>query len=239
MLEHNSIIPLYEQIAQQIRKDIEKGSFSSSKRLPSEEELSRTYEVSRITVRRAIKDLVEAGLVEKKQGKGTFICGPKLQKDLKHPATSFTDICKKNGMVASAKVLQAAIVVPKKIKIIERLGLEPGEKAVQIMRLRYANDKPLVIEDNYFPLKYAYLLSMDLENDSMYRYLREEKKVELVAGDLTLRIAHPDAKEARLLGVSRNASLLRMSGFTYLSNGEILHSCDQIGYGEDFDFIIR
>lgn len=177
--------------------------------------------------------------MEKKQGKGTFICRPKLHKDFKYPATSFSDMCKSNGMHASSKVLEAAIVTPKKVTVCQRLGLVEGEKAVRIMRLRLADKKPLVIEDVYFPMQYAYLLSIDLEHDSLYRYLREEKKVEVVAGDLTLRIAHPDAWEAKILGVSRNESLLRMSGTTYCSTGEILHSCDQIGYGEDFDFIIR
>jgi GntR family transcriptional regulator len=239
MLEYNSAVPFYEQVARLIRHDIETGKFSDTNRLPSEEALSQSYAVSRITIRRAVNELVETGLVEKKQGKGTFICRPKLHKDFKYPATSFSDMCKSNGMHASSKVLEAAIVTPKKVTVCHRLGLVEGEKAVRIMRLRLADEKPLVIEDVYFPMQYAYLLSIDLEHDSLYRYLREEKKVEVVAGDLTLRIAHPDAWEAKILGVSRNESLLRMSGTTYCSTGEILHSCDQIGYGEDFDFIIR
>ena len=71
-LDHDSIVPLYAQIIEQISRDIGNGIYQQTKRLPTEDELAEQYCVSRITIRRAINELVTQGIVEKKQGKGTF-----------------------------------------------------------------------------------------------------------------------------------------------------------------------
>ena len=97
MIDYNSVIPLYEQVANALRGDIQGGAFDATKRLPTEEELAEKYGISRITVRRAVGDLVEEGLVEKKQGKGTFIRAPKMHKDMNRSGMSFTELCAVNG----------------------------------------------------------------------------------------------------------------------------------------------
>ena len=116
---------------------------------------------------------------------------------------------------------------------------EKGEKAVRILRLRTADGKPLVIEDDYFPIQYTYLLGVDLVNQSLYQYLKEERHINIIAGKMTLRLVRANSKTAKLLRVPRNTPLLHLWGTTLCGEGEILHTCRQIGYGEDFDFIIR
>ncbi|MCD8011260.1 MAG: GntR family transcriptional regulator [Lachnospiraceae bacterium] len=239
MIDCNSAIPLYEQVYGELKADIQRGAFNATRRLPTEEELAEQYQVSRITVRRAVSELVKEGLVEKKQGKGTFVRSPKMHKDMMHSGLSFTELCAMNGKTPSTKLLAAGIERPGDAKTIEWLGLQPGEDAVRIKRLRYMDGVPCVIEDNYFPKKYSYLLGIDLEHDSLYRYLREEKGYDIVSGDMVLRIVRPSTKIAKLLGVSRSTPLLSSCGRLFRGDGEILHTCRQIGYGEDFEFIIR
>ncbi len=239
MIDHNSMTPLYQQVSNQILSDVASGEFSVNKRLPTEKEMSEQYGVSRITVRRAVSDLVVRGVLVRRQGKGTFLKTEPMRKDLKLEARSFTELCQANGKTPGSKVLEAGVVVPSDPDVIRELGLTPGEKAVRILRLRYADDKPLIIEDNHFPLKYACLLGVDLEKRSLYQYLRKEMQIEISAGSLTLRIVRADAKSAKLLGIPRNTPLLHMWGTTLCGTGEILHTCRQVGYGEDFDIIIR
>ena len=239
MLDYESIVPLYEQIMQAIKEDIQSGKFAAHKKLPTEEELSERYHVSRITIRRAVSELVKDGLVEKKQGKGTFVCAQKLHKAFNHPGMSFTEICAANGVKASAKVITTGVTIPEDPQVSRWLGIPQGTPAVRIQRLRYADGRPLVIEDNYFTMEYAYLLGIDLEHDSLYRYLREEKEIEIIAGELTLRLVRADAKSAKLLEVARGTPMLRIDSCTRKGNGDILHTCHQVGYGEDFDFIVR
>lgn len=237
-LNHNSIVPLYAQIVNQLNQDIANGLYSQTGSLPPEEELSRKYSVSRITIRRAVDELVGQGLVEKKQGKGTFICAPKMSRRLDGPM-SFTEMCAANGLTASAKLLEAGIRSPEQAYVREELGLKPGESAVRIRRLRYAGDRPLVLEDNYFPMEYAYLLSIDLEKDSTYRYLREEKGIELQRTTMRLSIIRADAKLAKLLQVARNTPQLELRGRVVRMDGQTVHTSYQAGYGENFEFIVR
>ena len=137
-------------------------------------------------------------------------------------------------------ILEAGIKIPESSETREILKLQEGEPAVRICRLRYAGDRPLVVEDNYYPLEYAYLLSIDLENDSTYRYLREVKGIELRATTMRLSIVRADAKLAKLLQVSRNAPQLEMKGrVVRLSDGQTVHTSYQVGYGENFEFVVR
>lgn len=239
MIDHNSIVPLYQQITDQILQDINSGMFSVNKRLPTEDEMSRQYNVSRITIRRAVSDLVEQGVVVKHQGKGTFVKAPPMQKNFKIAALSFTELCRANDKQAGAKVLEATVCEPTDPDVLDSLSLKKGEKAVRILRLRTADSRPLVIEDNFFPLKYTYLLGVDLTNQSLYQYLKQSQHINIMAGNLTLRIIRASSKHARLLNMPRNTPLLHLWGTTLCGDGEILHTCRQIGYGEDFDFIIR
>ena len=234
----NSIVPLYAQIVEQLQRDINNGIFSKSGRLPTETELSQQYGVSRITVRRAVDELVSQGLVEKKQGKGTFVCAPKLTRQLDGPM-SFTEMCRANGLTVSAQILDAKLCTADSPDIRKALSVESNEPVVRIRRLRYAGDKPLVLEDNFYPLEYAYLLSIDLENDSIYRYLQEEKGIELRRTAMHLRIVRADTKLSKLLQVPRNAPQLEMRGRVVRADGQTVHTSYQIGYGENFEFIVR
>ena len=239
-LDQTSIVPLYKQLKDKIKDAILDGSLKPNQKIPSELELSQTYQISRITVRNAISELVDEELLEKKQGKGTFLCPPKFTRGLGSGPMSFTEMCAANGYVAKAKILEAGIKIPESASVREMLNLKEGDPAVRICRLRYAGDRPLVLEDNYYPLEYAYLLSIDLENDSTYQYLREVKGIELRATTTRLSIVRANAKLAKLLQVPRNAPQLEMRGkVVRVSDGQTVHSSYQVGYGENFEFVVR
>ena len=238
-LDYNSSVPLYAQIVEKLQQEIEKGMFSQTGRLPTEEDLAKKYQVSRITIRRAVDELVNQKLVEKKQGKGTFLCAPKMTRRVDSGPISFSEMCAANGLVAYAKILEAGIVTPDSPEIRKILGLSEGSSAVRIRRLRYAGEKALVLEDNFYPQEYAYLLSIDLEKDSTYRYLREERGIELQRTSMRLSIVRADSEVARLLQVPQNTPQLEIKGRVIRLDGQTVHSSYQIGYGENFEFIIR
>ena len=108
-MEHNSVIPLYAQIVEYLRKDIAANVFGRNGRIPTEAELSEKYGVSRITVRRAVDELVSQGLVEKKQGKGTFVTAPRFSRRLDSGPLSFSEMCEANGLVPGAKILETGL----------------------------------------------------------------------------------------------------------------------------------
>ena len=95
-LQSESSSPLYHQLMQRLSEDIERGKYPVGSRIPPEHELEALYKVSRVTVRRALSELTAEGLLEKKQGKGTFVSTPRISQDLKS-IHSFHDACKMNG----------------------------------------------------------------------------------------------------------------------------------------------
>ena len=238
-MDHNSVVPLYAQLVEQLRRDIAGGVFAQNGRIPTEAELSTNYGVSRITVRRAIDELVAQGLVEKKQGKGTFVCAPKFSRRLDNGPLSFSEMCEANGLQPGAVLIEKGIVVPKSNSIREMLKLKEGESAVYISRLRTGNGKPLAFEESYYPMEFSDLLSIDLEKESVYRYLREVRGVNLNSSTIRLNLTKADAKMAKLLNVNRNAALLEIRGCVVRTDGRPVHTSYQCGYGEKFEFIIK
>lgn len=103
--------PLYQQIYDEIKDAIEKGVYAPKERIPSELELAEQYEVSRITVRRAVEELCSDGYLVKQQGRGTFVSTPHINRQF-HASTlqTFTALCANNGMKAGAHVVDRQIV---------------------------------------------------------------------------------------------------------------------------------
>ena len=238
-MNHDSIIPLYAQVEEQIKRDIENGVYSKNGRIPTEAELAKQYNVSRITVRRAVEDLVSQGLVEKKQGKGTFVTAQKFSRRLDTGPMGFTEMCESVGLTPSAQNLKAEICVPKSAEIRKFLQLQDREPAIHISRLRCGNGKPIAFEESYYPMIYSDLLSLNLEKESIYAYLREVKGIELRSTTIRLSIIKADARLAKLLCVPRNAAQLEIRGFVIQPDGQPVHTSYQVGYGENFEFIVR
>ena len=238
-MNHNSVVPLYAQIVEQLKQDIENGVFNKTGRIPTEAELAEQYRVSRITVRRAVDDLVNQGLVEKKQGKGTFITSQKFSRRLDNGPMGFTEMCHSMGLEPSTQILKAEVCVPKSAEVRKFLQLKEGESALYISRLRLGDGKPLAMEESYYPLEYSDLLTLNLEKESIYTYLREVKGIELRSTTIRLSIVRADAKLSKLLCVLRNAAQLEIRGFVIQPNGQPVHTSYQVGYGENFEFIVR
>ena len=96
--------PLYHQLMQRLAEDIERGKYPVGSRIPPEHELEALYKVSRVTVRRALAELTAEGMLERKQGKGTFVSTPRISQDLKS-IHSFHDACKQNGFQSGTIVI--------------------------------------------------------------------------------------------------------------------------------------
>ena len=169
-LQSESASPLYHQLMQRIRVDIEKGKYPVGSKIPPEHELEQTYQLSRVTVRRALAELTEIGLLERKQGKGTFVSVPRIQQNLKS-LHSFHDACKQNGRAPSTDVIHI-IETTADAQDAQDLNLKPGSRVVETLRLRRADGEPVVLERNRFSMAFAYLEDEDLKG-SLYAVLRE------------------------------------------------------------------
>ena len=131
ILEANAVVPLYRQLMEKLQKEITSGILKPGDRLLPEVEMAKYYQVSVITARKAMDELAAQGLIEKKQGKGTFVTSPKYGRDYTH-IQGFSESCLARGLKPGARLLQKEIVAPKS-SILESLGLDENSQTVKIV----------------------------------------------------------------------------------------------------------
>ncbi|MCY6958508.1 GntR family transcriptional regulator [Clostridium brassicae] len=242
MLIQDSINPLYQQLADIIRNSIINGELRCGDKIPTEVELSEKYDVSRITVRAAISELVELGYLVKKQGKGTFVTKPKVQRKIEY-LSSFTAACEANGLKVTNEVIKREIVEPE-IEDKKDLELEDDDKLIYIQRLRFADGEPLMLENNYFSCKrFNFLLTEDL-NGSLYELLK--KKYDINPSDshdsgydrTTIEIAKAVDEEAELLKVQNGEPLFYIKTVIYDDKNRPVHIGKQYVIGDRYKFVI-
>ena len=222
--------PLYNQLKQRIADDIEKGNYPVGSRIPPEHELEKIYQVSRVTVRRALAELTSDGMLERKQGKGTFVSLPALNRNMKS-IHSFHDSCRKNGKRAGAQVIRITDKPADAVDCTE-LGLTHGEHIVEIIRLWLADGIPVAIETNHFPMTYAYLENENL-NGSLYQVLRQYG-IEPDQATHEISLVYADNPVASLLEIQTGDPLIRLREVVYDQKGRPLHNSIQLICGDRY-----
>ena len=233
-LQAESFSPLYHQLMQRIRGDIERGVYPTGSRIPPEHELEKLYQVSRVTVRRALSELTSEGLLERKQVKGTFVATPRGGLPLKN-LHSFHDSCKLNRVKPSIDVIHVR-ETEAGAEAAEGLNISRGSRVLEILRVCRADGVPVVLERNHFSMAYAWLQDQDLSG-SLYNILREYGvEPKLALHDVSLRFA--DRDEAELLETEEGTPLICLHEVIYDQRGRPLHTNIQLIRGERFVFTI-
>ncbi len=233
-LQAESYSPLYHQLMQRIREDITRGVYTIGSRIPPEHELEESYHVSRVTVRRALQELTNEGLLERKQGKGTFVSVPRVAQNLKN-VHSFHDACRKNKTAAGTRVIHVR-EIPGDAADQADLRLRAGDRVVETLRVRLADGTPVVLEQNHFSLAYAYLEDQDL-NGSLYQVL-QEYGVEPSQATHEISLCTAGKKEAEYLEIDEGTPLLKLREVIYDQRGRPLHNSQQWIRGDRFVFRI-
>ena len=173
MLNKESSIPLHAQLANLLREQLVRRELVPNDRLPSERDLCQQYGISRITVRQALSDLAQEGLVYASVGKGTYVAEPAFQEDLQ-PLSSFTQDLERRGMGATSRVLEAGIIQADS-HLAGIFFVPCGAEIVRLHRLRMASDLPIAIQLTHLPHHLCPgLLQFDFSTRSLYEVLRNE-----------------------------------------------------------------
>ncbi len=229
----NASTPLYQQLEEALLNDILKGVFPSGSKLPTENELSKMYHVSRVTVRKALQLLEDKSYIDRKVGKGTYVAEKKLQRSFTGNVRSFTIMCEDMGMKASAEMICQKLLSPDK-KQQELMKLLQDQQILYIERIRYADTQPVMIERDYFTDEFDFLLSEDLESQSLYEVIRRKKNLVFTHADRTIDIVFSNASESRLLGVKQGYPLLRICSTTQDDSGSYITLSEQFCIGDKF-----
>ena len=235
-LDPQSIVPLYKQLKDLLLQEIKEGIYKANQKIPTELELSENIKLSRMTVRKALAELVEEGVLAKKQGKGTFVCQRKVTKDMKK-LQSFSEMCAHMGMKAGGRMLENRLE-PASEKIARLLNVEKGSQVIYISRVRYADGMPMAIERNYFPLKYAFLLEERFEDNSLFTFLKEHSHTAVAISEKWIELCKATAAEAELLQMAKGTSMLFIKSVAYTAEKEPIYVGHQVFNGEKCSFYV-
>lgn len=209
--------PLYQQLYQLLRNKINSGQWRPGDLLPSETELRQKYQVSRATVRQALDELVSDGLIERQQGKGTFVAPPTVEQGLVR-IVSFTEDMQQRGLQPSTKLI-AAELAPATAVIAQKLQIEEGATLARIERLRLADGEPMSVEVSFLVHQYCPgILSEDYTTHSLRRMLEEQYGIRIASARQTIRAISASKEMARLLDAPPKAALLYIERISYSEN---------------------
>jgi GntR family transcriptional regulator len=216
-----SILPLYAQLKETLIGAIRRGELASGDQLPSQRALCEQYGMSHMTVRRAISELINEGVVEAIAGKGLYVAQRKYDSET-NPLVGFAEDIAQRGIVPSTRLLEAALV-PASTVLAQALGVTMGEELVYLRRLRLGNDQPLAIGVTYLPHKLCPgLLHHDLARHSLFATLRGVYGLRLASSRSTIEATLADEEQAELLDLQLPAAILVREQITYLDTGQAI-----------------
>lgn len=202
-------IPLYQQLIEELVKYISDENLLSGDQIITEPEISRKYGVSRATVRQAIQELVNAGVLVKIHGKGTFIAEPKVKMNV---ATfgSFSSMAKEQKFEPSTKILCFQEMMEPTDKVRKRLLLEAGESVIFLNRLRYLDGNPALIEKTYIPQRlFPHFDLLKVEKSGLYSFFKE-CGMESLKGSERFTAWAPTEEEKRALEILDSDPCIRV-----------------------------
>jgi GntR family transcriptional regulator len=225
--------PLYVQLRRRIETGIESGFLAPDTPLPPEREIAALTDLSRVTVRKAIGNLVAQGAVVQKQGSGSYIAPRhgRVQQSLSR-LTSFSEDMARRGLQSESRWLERGLFLPTPEEVMA-LGLAAQDRVARLERVRYADGRPMAIERA--SLSIAILPDPASVESSLYaslsaRGLRPVRAVQRISA------ANLGKRDAELLDVPTGAAGLRIERISFLSNGAVVEFTRSIYRGDAYDF---
>jgi len=204
-LDYNNSIPLYVQLKDRLEQNVIDGVYSG--KIPSEREIMDEFYVSRSTVRQAIGGLVKEGVLETRPGRGTFV-SLKPMDDWLGSISNTSETLHRMGLRPSARVVREEMI-PLAPHLQKITGLT---EAYHLQRIRYADEIPAGIENNYYPEDIGKkLASYDLNNVALYNFLESELGITLKEAEQIIRAATARKEDAKLLQISESAPVLHVN----------------------------
>ena len=226
--------PLYLRVQEQIKAAIAAGNLKPLEALPGERDIAEAFNVSRVTVRKAISGLVEQGLLTQRQGSGTFVAArPQRVEQPLSRLTSFTEDMRLRGLAASVRWLARTVTLASPDEAM-RLSLSPSDTVSRLRRLRLANNVPMAIECATVPTRF--LADPNLVEASLYDVLEANGALPVRALQ-RLRAANLSPEDAALLDVSPGAAALAIDRMSYLEGGTPVEFTQSFYRGDAYDFI--
>lgn len=232
-LEKINGIPLYVQIRESLRDRIKEGEYEIGSLLPSEETLAKDYGVSRMTLRHALNDLLNDGIIIRKHGVGTQISSTKVLRDYSQ-LNSFFEDARNRGLKPRSQV-ELLEIVPADQRVAAELMIEPGTEVYHIFRKRLVEDNQVIaLHELFIPVHLCpWIETANLEGESLYDlYGRHGLTIEWGKQLVEARCANP--RTARDLGINPGDPVLYSERISFTNNNLPVERVIAVSPGDRF-----
>lgn len=204
---------LFEQVAQAIYQRVQDGVYVSSQKLPSEYDLAEEFQVSRLTVRRAISELIKRNVLIKQKGKGTYILPQEKIQSGSKGLQGFTEVAKEQGKAPDTQV----VLFEKKANIpnhiAKELELNYGDYVYHIIRIRSLDNEPMTMENLY--IKECFMRNISEESASHSLFDQIEENISIAYSNQEIEALLATDELAERLTVSTGSALLKVNSVVY------------------------
>src|SRR5580700_4401860 len=210
---------LYSRVETVLAREIMTGGLKVGDQLPTEDDLIARFDVSRITVRRAIQNLVSRGLVEIRRGKGTFVATPRITQELTE-LSGFVEDMRAVGRRPTARVIGKEIVTAN-TTVAAQLALTKGQRVVRIRRVRLADGVPISFDETYLPLQIGRkIITHNLKVEPIFSLLERKYDVPLIEAEYKLEAVAAEAEVAAALRVKQGSPVFRIERTSYSTGNQ-------------------
>lgn len=199
--------PRHKQISEWLKNQIEEGNYEIDEKLPSENELCKKFDVSRVTVRKALQTLENKGLIYRSQGLGSFVCDDRPRQSFIQ-LTDFEEDMRRAGLEPLSKVIQLTTEKASD-QIASILNVDPESTVVRLDRLRLGDEQPIAFDTTWLPMFYGQLIEgYDLKNETIYEILEDDFDIPVEKGYFRIEAENASDDMAKHLQVTPGDALL-------------------------------
>lgn len=200
--------PLYRKLMERLEKEI-KEKYAPNEQLPSERDMVKKYNVSRSTIRLALGDLEQRGIIYRLHGKGTFVSSYFSERSDLTATYSFSKISG-NGNIPSTRNISLGLIAPDE-EIMRQLNLTAQDRVYELTRLRLLNDEPLLYSKTYLPEKlFPDFILDDVEQDSLYNVMQKKYQQISVLAFEDIKAVNLNARVAKILEVNEGDAAMKI-----------------------------
>lgn len=228
--------PIYLQIHNELKRQIEQGKYKIGDKIPAERDLALEFEVSRMTLRQAVQTLAEEGILERRIGDGTYVANQKVQEKMSG-ITSFTELMAAQGKTASSKVVSYHLTQAS-MSEAEQLKLQEGDAVLRMERIRFGNAEPISLETATIPGTILTHLTKDEVTKSFYSALENHGFV-VGHAQQTVTAQLATEKVADYLQVKRGDAILHLRQLSFLEDGTPFEYVRTQYVGARFEFYLE
>ena len=236
-ISKNSPLPLYYQLKELLFELIKDGRLKTGDRLPAERKLAEYQNVSRMTVKKAVDELVNNGYLVRKQGSGTYVAELNKKYEIS-PIASFSEEMKKKDLIFKTELIKFDIIINKNAAV--KLNIETEDRIYHLQRLRIIDELPFLLENTYLPAKnFPSLEKEDLQESSLFRIMKEKYGCILSRAEAEVEPVIINKDTAEQMGIKKKVLGLYLEQFTYSSDNQILEYTSAHYRSESYKFKLK